>query len=268
MSLFTFILQAQNSEERYFKDKSHIPQGFGIHSDVGYSTYQVEIDSSELHSAIDYDVIELTMGLSYVYGRWMWGLYSKLLLDELKSNIYLPQKSFDNQALIDKKESVLYLNYRIFEEENQSWRLNLLYRESRLNAKESLSTFYAYRSHFNYQTKGVALSLVYGQKISEESSYFFNIGVLSTQAKLEINEQIENKPQDVYIDDKSHAFGFKLTAGYNHQLSSQWILNLRADVWRLNFNRLDVASLVGDQLPKASLKEESFSSYLGLTWRF
>jgi hypothetical protein len=56
--------------------------------------------------------------------------------------------------------------------------------------------------------------------------------------------------------------------GYSYALSEHLIINLRTDGWWLKFNQLDVSSLVGDQLPKASLKEQSLTSYIGFSWRF
>lgn len=259
-------LTAQNYEEKYLKDKLHTPKGLGIHSDLSYSSYLVEVDSSEMNSAIDYSVVEATLGVSYVYGSWMWGMYGKFLVDEVNSNMYVvtTHKQLSNQAQIDKKEFGLYTNYTLF----QKWRLNLIYKESQLNAKDSYSSFNAYNSYFYYDTKGLALSLVYADKLNEESSYFISSGLLHSRAKVKISEAVNAVEQDAFIDTRSSATGAKVTLGYSYNISKSLIFTVRGDAWRLNFSKLKVDSQVGDALPRATLKEQSFSTYTGLTWRF
>jgi hypothetical protein len=165
--IFSLGLQAQNHEEKYLKDLSYIAKGLGVHTDLGYSTYQIEIDSSEMSSAIDYDVLEYTLGLSYVYGEWMFGGYGKFLVKEMNSNMFITSnhKALKNHATIHKRESSFYINRTLSRKNQKSWKLNLLYRESNLEAKDSFISFYHYNSYFDYQTKGVACSLVYSEKI-------------------------------------------------------------------------------------------------------
>lgn len=263
-------LNAENYEEKYPKDKLHIPKGLGIHTDLAYSSYLVEVDSSEMNSAIDYSVLEATLGVSYVYGSWMWGMYGKFLVDEVNSNMYVvtTHKQLTNQAKIDKKEFGFYTNYTLFQKEKRSWRLNVIYKESQLNAKDSYSSFNDYNSYFYYDTKGLALSLVYADKLNEESSYFISSGLLHSRAKVQISEAVNGVEQDAFIDNGSSATGVKVTLGYSYNISKNFIFTVRGDAWRLNFSKLKVHSHVGDSLPKATLKEQSFSTYTGLTWHF
>ena len=267
---FSLNLNAQNYEEKYLKDRFHIPKGLGFHTDLGYSNYQIEVDSSEMSLAIDYDVLEQTFGFSYVFGNWMFGGYGKFLIDEVHSNMFITssQVALNNRAIINKRESAFYINYTLLQKEHSSWKLNLLYRKSRLDAKDSFLSFYHYNSYFNYKTTGVATSLVYSNRFTKRSFYFINMGMLYTQAKVSISQKIEDSLQDVLVNDKSDALGLKLAVGYSYNFSKHLIFNLRADGWWLDFNRLDVTSLVGDHLPKASLKEQSFTSYAGFSWRF
>jgi len=270
MVFLSFNLNAQNYEKKYLKDRFHIAKGFGLHSDLGYSTYQIEVDSSELSSAIDYDVLEYSLGLSYVYGEWMFGGYGKFLVDEVHSNMFITSshKGLNNRADIGKKESAFYINHTLLRSSQSTLKANLLYRQSSLEAEDSFVSFYHYKSYFSYQTKGVALSLVYSRGVSKKSLYFINGGLLYSQAKVEINEKIEKSMQDVLVNDKQEAIGVKMAMGYSYSLSNHLNFNLRADGWWLNFKRLEVTSLVGDTLPKASLQEQSFSSYAGFSWRF
>jgi hypothetical protein len=263
-------LSGQNYEERYLKDDTYITKGLGLHSDLGYSTYQIELKSSELSSAIDYDVLEYTLGLSYVYGEWMFGGYSKFLVDEVHSNMFISSshRALNNRADITKRESVFYLNHTLLRQAQESLKVNLLYRQSTLKAGDTFLSFYHYWSYFEYETKGVALSLVYSNKLSKYGFWFVNGGVLYTEAQVKISEMVENRRQDVSIEDTQDAMGVKIAMGYSYNLSAHLTFNLRADGWRLDFHKLDVRSLVGDRLPLAGLKEQSITTYMGLSWRF
>ena len=62
-------------------------------------------------------------------------------------------------------------------------------------------------------------------------------------------------------------------AGYHHVVNrgvnrSNLSLHLRTDAWKQKFDSLNVLSRVGDTLPSASLKEESYNTYFGVAWRF
>jgi hypothetical protein len=83
-----------------------------------------------------------------------------------------------------------------------------------------------------------------------------------------MSESVNHQLQDSFIDDGSKALGGKLSLGYSHQLKENLFLTLRTDAWRLNFSHLEVSSRVGDTLPKAKLKEQSFTTYGGISWRF
>ena len=268
--LLTLGINAQNYEEKFYKDATDIPKGFGVHTDVGYSDYLVELHSSEVDSAIDYDVLEFTLGASYVYDKWLWGVYGKFLVDEFKSNMYVvtTQSPLDDKANISKDEFALYVNYRLKESANDVWKINLIYRYASLDATDSYVSFYNYASHFQYQTDGLALSLVYSQMLNERDSWFINSGLVYSRAKVEMSESINHNLQDSFVNDSTKAIGVKLSAGYNYKVTNKLFLNIRIDAWRHNFNKLSVTSRVGDSLPKAELKEQSFSTYTGLTWRF
>ena len=115
--LLSITINAQNSEERFFKDKNAHADGFGIHTDLGYSSYLIELDSSELNSAIDYDVLEFTLGSTYSYEKWMFGIYGKFLLKELNSNMFVvtTQQKLGDQAALNKEEFGLYANYTLIQ---------------------------------------------------------------------------------------------------------------------------------------------------------
>jgi len=266
----TLFVNAQNSEEQFWKNKFYTPSGFGVHSDLAYGAYLVEVASSEMNSAIDYSVLEATLGVSYVYGSWMWGGYGKFLVDEVTSNMYVvnTDKKLTNQAQIDKKEFAFYINYTLVQKKQSSWRFNLIYKESLLDAKNSYHAFNDYQSYFYYQTKGLALSLVYADKLNKKHGYFISSGLLQSRVKVSISETVNTIKQDAFIESDSSAIGLKMAFGYNYILSSHLILSFRSDAWWLKFSKLKVNSEVGDSLPKATLKEQTIGSYMGLTWHF
>ena len=268
--LLSLTLNAQNNEERFFKDKNAHANGFGFHSDMGYSSYLIELDSSELNSAIDYDILEFTLGSTYSYEKWMFGIYGKFLLKELNSNMFVvtTQQPLGDYADIDKHEFGFYVNYTLAQREYDAWRVNFIYRYSSLEAKESYKNFNIYQSSFDYETRGFALSLAYAQTLSTKSSWFVQAGVLYSQAEVEMTESVNAYLQDTFVDENTNALGGRVSLGYAYALSKGLFLTLRTDAWRLNFGELNVGSRVGDTLPKATLKEQTFTTYTGLSWRF
>lgn len=277
MKLFFYIilslslfLNAENYEEKSYKNIFDIPKGFGIHTDLAYSSYLIELHSSEIDSAIDYDVLELTLGGSYVYSSWMWGFYGKVLVNELNSNMYVVStyEKLSNRADIDKKEFGFYINYTVKEYADEVWKLNMIYRYSSLDAQDSYHSFYDYKSLFNYKTEGLALSLVYAKHLAQRHLWSAKVGLLYSHAEVQMSEMVNQNKQDSYIDDKRDAVGFKLGMGYHYEFFKNLFFTIRADGWILDFGDLKVTSLVGDRLPSARLKEQSFTSYTGFTWRF
>lgn len=270
LTIASLPMYAENYEEKFLKDKTHIPKGFGFHTDLGYSSYLIELHSSEVDSAIDYDILELTLGVSYVYERWLWGSYAKFALDELKSNMYVvtTQSPLNNQAKIDKDEFALYANYTLQQSDTDIWRVNAIYRYALFDAIDTYHSFNHYSSQFDYQTDGLALSLVYVQTLQEDFSWFVQAGAVYSKAAVQMSEYINSNPQDSFVDERTYSLGTKFSMGANYKINAHLFLNLRADSWQHNFEKLTVTSRVGDSLPKATLKEQSFTTYGGLTWRF
>ena len=270
--LLPLLLHSVTSTEKYWEEHpfTNTPKGWGIHTDFGYSSYLIELHSSEMDAAIDYDVLEATLGLSYLYDRWLWGIYGTFLLDEVKSNTYVvtTKASLNDRATIDKNEFALYLNYRFFEGEDSSWGVNTIYRYAHLHAIDAYGKFYHYRSHFSYQTEGVACSLGYRKKLFERGALVTHLGVLYSRAGVKVSESVNGHPQDSFVDDGLNTLGRKVSFAYQHHYTKNLSLHLRTDFWKQKFNHLNVTSHVGDLLPSATLKEESYSTYLGMAWRF
>ncbi|CAA6798853.1 MAG: Unknown protein [uncultured Sulfurovum sp.] len=270
LCLLSLGLNAEINEDRFFKDLSSKVEGMGIHADLGYSSYLIELHSSEMDSAIDYDVLEATLGFSYVYDRWLLGTYGKFLVDEVQSNMYVvtTQSPLNDQARIDKEEFGLYVNYTLLENEKESWGLNGIYRYASLNASDTYDSFFHYVSYFKYQTDGLAFSLAYQRKVFEKGMLVANVGTLYSRAKVDMSESINGQFQDSFVDDSVNALGLKIALTYKYEYSKNLSLHLRTDAWKQKFDSLTVSSRVGDTLPSASLKEESYTTYVGVAWRF
>lgn len=263
-------LHAQSYEDRFYKDIEHHPSQIAIHSDIGYSTYLVEFHSSELNSAIDYDILEFTLGGSYSYDNWLWGIYCKFVIDELKSNMDVVStgESLKDHADIDKNEFGIYANYTLDYNDKERWSINFIYRYAELDAKDSYPSYLSYKSLFEYKNKGLALSFIYNQILTRYSSFFLNVGAVYSHVKVEIGESIENRLQDSYVNDNSSNLGMKISVGYNYKLLSNLFCNVRLDRWQSDFSNLEVTSRVGDSLPNGTLREELFTFSTGLTWKF
>jgi len=268
--LFHSLLWSESYEEKFWKDKEAHAKGLSLYSDIGYSSYVIELDSSEMNSAIDYNVLEYTLGLSYSYDRWMWGVYGKMLLNELSSNMFVitTQKPLNDNAKIDKDEYGIYSNYVFSENSMHQWGVNFIYRYAQLKGKDSYETFLSYQSNLSYLTHGIALSLVYVQALSKKSSLVLKLGAVYSRAEVEMSESVNQQLQDSYVDDRVYALGTKMGLGYNYRLNKNFFLTSRIDGWKSNFASLSVQSRVGDSLPSASLREASLTSYTGLTWKF
>ena len=270
MSLLAVSKTEKFWEIQSFKDKLAIPKGSGLHMDLAYSSYLIELHSSEVDSAIDYDVLEATIGVSYAHDRWLIGTYAKFLVNELESNMFVvsTQSPLNNHARIEKNEFALYVNYALKENEIDAWKLNVIYRYAVLNALDSYVSFLNYSSHFKYETHGLALSLAYQRKVFEKGVLFGSIGLLYSRANVEMSESINARLQDSFIEDTVNSFSSKVSLGYQYEYRKNLALHVRVDAWGQKFDGLEVSSRVGDSLPSASLLEESYTTYLGLAWRF
>lgn len=270
--LSPLFLEAVTEEEKYWEKQAfkNVPKGLGVHVDMGYSSYLIELHSSEIDSAIDYDVLEGTLGLSYINAQWSLGIYGKFVLDEVQSNMYVvtTQAPLNNHARIDKDEFALYINYTLKETEETLWGLNSIYRYARLDASDAFNSFFNYVSYLKYQTDGLAFSLNYQRKVLEKGLFVTNLGVLYSRATVNMSESANGQFQDSFIEDSVNALGMKVSLAYKHEYSENLLFHIRTDAWRQNFDDLSVSSRVGDSLPKASLKEVSYTTYVGLAWRF
>ncbi|SFV59988.1 hypothetical protein MNB_SV-12-1251 [hydrothermal vent metagenome] len=263
--LLPLLLSGENYEEKYLKDDTFHPSNIAIHTDLGYSSYLIELHSSEIDSAIDYDILEFTLGASYSYDDWMWGAYSKFVVDEVISNMNTKGESLGDKANIDRDEFAIYTNYTLRESESDAWRVNGILRVSSLDASDSYISYHHYTSQFRYQTQDLAISLVYSQNPNRDSSWFANSGLLYSQAQVEMYEGVDNNLQDSFVDDSSFAIGVKLSMGYNYRILSNLFFTLRGDYWHSDFEKLEVESRVGDRLPKARLREQVYSVHTGVT---
>ena len=237
--------------------------------DVGYTSYIIDVTSSELNRAIDSTVLELRVGSSYSYGDWMWGVNGKVLLHELKSNLSLGDTTsrLNDTATIDRNEFSFFGSYKL----NEEFRANLLYRYAKLQSNNNYNDVRDYDTTFNYNTNGLAFSLVYIPTLlrTETQLLWLSSGAVYSQATVEVSESINTRLNDVSINDKQSALGFQLGTGYNYLFSNNVILKVSADWYKFDFGKLDVDSqTMNGVLEQASLNEETYAVRFGVVYRF
>jgi len=240
--------------------------GWNFSADIGYTSYLINVTSSELSRVIDYNVLEATLGSSYAYGNWMWGIDTKILVNEQRSKLNFKESknnSIKDIASIDREEFSLFINYKLSEE----FRINFLYRYARLKAKDNYVAFKIYNTLFDYQTNGLASSLVYMPSIF--NGFAFSVGAVYSKADIKILETINGLEDDVFINDKSSSVGLKLGVGYNYSLIDKMAFRIISDWYRFDFGKLDVYSQSQKRVfEKASLNEETYAIRMGITYQF
>ena len=268
--LLISILVAEDYEDKFYKDSSNHPSGIGFHSDISHSSYLIEFHSSEIDSSIDYDILEYTLGASFSYDDWVWGVYTRILIDEIKSNMYIlsSKERLHSYTNIEKDEFGIYTTYKLFQTRESSLKLNIIYRESSFEAEEKFSTYHNYESLFYYKTVDIGASFLYAYRFNKKHQLLGSVGVLFSRSIVNISESVDSKYQDSYIDTESSAIGSKLMIGYSYCYSDKLMFSGRVDGWKLSFDELNVNSRIGDRLPKGSLEERSFSTYIGFSLLF
>ena len=231
--------------------------------DIGYTSYLIDISSSELSRAIDYNILEATVGVSYAYANWIWGIDTKVLVQEQSSNLTYSSRKLNDNADIKRNEFLLFTNYKISEQ----FRVNLVYRYASLKSDNSYVDFKKYDTFFNYTTNGLATSLVYTPTMI--NGLFFSTGIVYSKADVEVYEKVNNIADDVSIDDSSSSLGIKLGVGYNYAFTNDIVLKLSADWYKFNFGKLNIYSnSLGKNFEQASLDEETYSVRFGVAYGF
>ena len=254
--------------ERFLKDTHEKGQdSLNATFDMGYGVYLIDVTSSELSRAIDYRVLQATIGVSYSIGRGNIGISSNVVIKEKKSNLFL--EDFDtplnDEASIDRKDFSLYGNYYF----NKNSLINVVYKYYSLKANDHYLNFRSYDTYFNYSSSGLAISYVYTQELNyHDSRLFFGVGGLYGNAKVEIFEKIDGVRDDVFIDDSQGALGLKLALGYIYKVDNLKF-RIMLDWQRYDFGTLDVESeFLGKTIEQATLSEESYSIRFGYIHKF
>jgi len=237
--------------------------GFHMSTDIGYTTYLIDVTSTELNRAIDYNVLEATLGISYAYASWMWGIDTKILVHEQNSNLSSSSGVLNDSADIDRNELSFFINYKIDEE----FGFNAVYRYANLKSTDSYVDFKKYNTTFNYATHGLASSVVYTPNFFD--GLFLSSGFVYSKANVEISEKVNNIKDDVFINDSPSSFGVKLGGGYSYAFNKNLVLKFSTDWYKFDFGKLNVNSFSTNKtLEQASLNEETYSVRLGISYKF
>lgn len=237
--------------------------GFNMSTDIGYTTYLIDVTSSELSRAIDYNVLEATLGMSYAYANWMLGIDTKILVYEQNSNLSSSSGVLNDSVNIDRNELSFFVNYKI----DEKFGVNVVYRYANLKSTDSYVDFKKYNTTFNYATYGLASSVVYTPSLFD--GLFLSTGLVYSKANIEVFEKVNNIKDDVFINDSSSSFGVKLGGGYSHAFNNDLVLKFSADYYKFDFGELNVYSnSLGRVFEQASLNEETYSVRLGMSYQF
>ncbi|HFU75352.1 MAG TPA: hypothetical protein ENK66_03815 [Arcobacter sp.] len=237
--------------------------GFNSSIDVGYTTYLIDVSSIELNRAIDYNVVEATLGVSYAYGDWIFGIDTKILMDEQKSNLNASSRILNSNANISRNTFSLFSNYQISKELS----MNMVYRYASLQSNNRYIDFKTYDTAFNYDTNGLASSIVYTPSFFE--GLFLSTGAVYSRANVEIYEKINTISDDVFIDDSASSLGVKLGIGYAYTVNDNLFLKLSSDWYKFDFGKLNVSSSSSNKIiEQASLGEETYSIRFGVLYQF
>jgi len=261
-------LQAKEFTERLDKNPdSKLSDNLSASIDWGYTVYLIDVTSSELNRAIDYNVLEATLGLSYAWDWGSVGVNAKLLLGVDQSNLTLDSTDnpLNDTASIDRNEFFIYGNYNL----TPNLQLNLVYKYSNLEANDLYENFKVYDTHFGYSTNGLVASLSYLAIESYHHIVWLNGGITYSQADIQIYEKIDGVADDVSIDDTQSAFGIKLGVGYTYKYSDDLDIRLTADWYSYDFGTVAVDSKVlGGTFDQATLTEQTYSVRVGVSYRF
>ena len=256
-----YVNEYANKDRKNPEDATR--SGVNGNIDIGYTSYLIDISSSELSRAIDYNILEATVGVSYAYANWIWGIDTKVLVQEQSSNLTYSSRKSNDSANIKRNEFLLFTNYKI----SKQFRVNLVYRYANLKSDNSYVDFKKYDTFFNYTTNGLAASLVYSPTMI--NGLFFSTGTVYSKADVEVYEKVNNIADDVSIDDSSSSLGVKLGVGYNYAVNNDIVLKLSADWYKFNFGKLNIYSnSLGRDFEQASLDEETYSIRFGMAYQF
>ncbi|MEA2027679.1 MAG: hypothetical protein U9N49_01710 [Campylobacterota bacterium] len=268
--LFPLILFGFNLDNRYPKEQNAtFHDSLNMTLDIGYGIYLIDVTSSEINRAIDYRVLEATIGASYSIGKGNIGINTKALIKEKKSNMsYVhTHEGLNDSANIDRDDYSLFANYYLDDARRSI--VNLVYKYYRLKATHQYKNVYDYDTHFNYTTQGLALSYIYNQPITYDGSKIvLGAGLLYSHANVEIFENINGERQDATIDDAQNALGVKLALGYLYRLDNLQF-KVVLDWYYYDFGNLDVYSRAEQaNFSKATLQESTYAIRFGYIHKF
>jgi len=264
------MLLGFNPDNRYLKEQNATFQNsLNMTLDIGYGIYLIDVTSLEINRAIDYRVLEATIGASYSIGNGNIGINTKAIIKEKQSNIsYIDtHEGLNDHATIERNDFSLFGNYYL--DSSHRSILNFVYKYYDLKASHQYKNVYDYDTHFNYTTHGLALSYIYNQPITYDGSkVVLGLGVLYSHANVEIYENINGVTHDAYIDDTQNALGVKVALGYIYRVDNMQF-KIVADWYYYDFGNLQVDShLLNQNIGEATLQESIYSIRFGYIHKF
>jgi len=261
----------------YLVAEEKLEPRFNLKSGISYTSYVIDVTSSNLNRAINYRVLESKLGLSYSWEKGSIGLYSQFLLDSYKSSnmtLYTRDTPLNDIASINRENFYFYTNYKF----SKYFLINLIYRYNQLESNYLYNSGdYSYKPHFNYKTNGLGVSLQYNIPIStdtiklkayQKASLGLSVGLLYSKANVNIFEELNSVNYDMFINDTSNALGVKLSVGYNLTWDNI-TFQVFGDWYQYNFDKLSIKSnkIKTNIHEQASLKENTYSIGFKINYR-
>jgi hypothetical protein len=258
----------------YIREVKQIDASKAISLDLGYTSYALDIDADIFNRAIDYDLLELTVGMNFSYDKnWVFGAYYKGVVDEVQTNSIVDATGEKDSANVDRNEFLLTTTYKIplnnnYDKEDKL-SLHAIYYNSSLKSDNSFFLSEELRKEYNYKTQGLKISMIYALRpFIQRHKLWFNGGMVYTQAKLDFKEYASGDLKDTYVEDKVNLYGVNFGAGYSNAVNTNMSIKAIADWYGFNAEEIDISSRTQGSLTKGTFNEQTYSLRLGVAYSF
>lgn len=256
---------------------------WAITSDISYSSYNLDLQGTSHMKAIAYDVSELTVALSRNTYPWQYSIGYRSVINEISTNSSIPRTGGKDSANIDRDEFFLLINYLFNLEKiinnfliqsidigQERVALNMILYSSSLNASNQFDLGYTFRQTYNYDTKGLKLSLNYKLTPNNKKYKFWLFGgLLYTRANLNFDEYQDNTLKPRYVNESVNQFGKNLGFAFTYDMNHNMVLKIIGDWYNVDFGDVDVYSRSTKQVvDTAKFQENTSSVRVGLAYKF
>jgi len=266
--------EASELPSNYIREVKQIDKSKIVSLDLGYTSYALDIDADIFNRAIDYELLELTLGMNFTYdSHWIFGIYYKGVLDEVKTNSIVDATGEKDSATVDRNEFLLTTTYKIplnnnYDREDKL-SLHAIYYNSSVKSDNSFFLTESLRKEYNYKTEGLKISMIYVLRpFIQRHKFWINGGLVYSQAELDFKEYSNNLLKDTYVDDKVDLFGLNLGAGYSYTVNNNMTIKAIIDWYGFHAEEIDILSRSQGFLTRGTFNEQTYSLRVGTSYSF